>query len=495
MTHDFDLSTFSSKVEAMVKKNASGDSLRERYSYLRISEYTPDEVKKIIDCGSLTEQQRLSRAFYEKDGLYKRIILYYATILKYEGIMIPHPTLGKKLSESFVTKKYYGALDYLDNLNLPELLTRISIKVLIDGCYYGVITAIDKNRFSIMDLPTAWCRSRYRDLEGNDIIEFNVEYFYSIIDAEERKDILKIYPKLISAHYRKHRDGKVNTPWVKIPADLGVCFPFFDDGRPLFLSVIPATLEYDDAVDTDRERDLEEIRKILVQKIPHLTDGVLLFEPQEAEVMHKGAVDMLKKNKNISVLTTYADVDAIVSKTTSDTVNNSVEKMLQHVYSEAGASVQLFSPTGSQALSTSITNDTTLMMVLGNKYARFIKYILNTVFGNANISFGYKMLPVTLYNQSEYITDSFKLAQSGYSFLIPSIALGINQKDLIDLKELENNVLKLPETLIPLSSAYTQSYRESANPVGGQEKALEEKAETTVVRAEETITSTGGSDA
>jgi hypothetical protein len=120
------------------------------------------------------------------------------------------------------------------------------------------------------------------------------------------------------------------------------------------------------------------------------------------------------------------------------------------------------------------------MMVLGNKYARFIKYILNTVFGNANISFGYKMLPITLYNQSEFITDSFKLAQSGYSFLIPSIALGINQKDLIDLKELENNVLKLPETLIPLSSAYTQSYRESENPVGGQEKALEEKAETTV---------------
>ena len=50
----------------------------------------------------------------------------------------------------------------------------------------------------------------------------------------------------------------------------------------MFLNVIPATIQYDDAVETERERDLEEIRKIIVQKIPHLTDGGLLFEPEEA---------------------------------------------------------------------------------------------------------------------------------------------------------------------------------------------------------------------
>jgi hypothetical protein len=35
--------------------------------------------------------------------------------------------------------------------------------------------------------------------------------------------------------------------------------------------------------------------------------------------------------------------------------------------------------------------------------------------------------------------------------------MGINQKDLIGLKELENDVLKLGEKLIPLSSSYTQA--------------------------------------
>jgi hypothetical protein len=98
-----------------------------------------------------------------------------------------------------------------------------------------------------------------------------------------------------------------------IPKELGVCFPFFD-GRPLLLNIIPATIDYDDAVASEREREAEEIRKIIVQKIPHLNDGRLLFEPDEAVEIHRGAVGMVRNNKNTSVLTTYADVDAITSK-------------------------------------------------------------------------------------------------------------------------------------------------------------------------------------
>jgi len=45
---------------------------------------------------------------------------------------------------------------------------------------------------------------------------------------------------------------------------MGFCFSFFDDCRPLFLDIIPASIDYDDAVELNKERDLEEIRKILV---------------------------------------------------------------------------------------------------------------------------------------------------------------------------------------------------------------------------------------
>ena len=50
------------------------------------------------------------------------------------------------------------------------------------------------------------------------------------------------------------------------------------------------------------------------------------------------------------------------------------------------------------------------------------------------------ILPISYYDTSDYIKDTFKLAQSGYSYLIPSLAIGITQKDLVNLKDLENNM-------------------------------------------------------
>ena len=189
---------------------------------------------------------------------------------------------------------------------------------------------------------------------------------------------------------------------------------------------------------------------------------------------------MMKGNKNISVLTTYADVDAVISKAASEATTNSLEKNLQNVYSNAGASQQIFAPTGSQALPTSITNDMSLMMILANKYSNFLSYIINYLFANSNISFKYSILPISWYNVTQYITDTLKLAQSGYSFLLPAIAADLSQKDLINLKELENKALKLTTTLEPLNSSYTQSTGEAGRP----KLSVEEKSPKTIQNEE-----------
>ncbi|HAP33415.1 MAG TPA: hypothetical protein DCQ46_02770 [Lachnospiraceae bacterium] len=116
------------------------------------------------------------------------------------------------------------------------------------------------------------------------------------------------------------------------------------------------------------------------------------------------------------------------------------------------------------------------MMHLANKYSMFLSNLLNLVFSNTNINFKYEFLPITYYNESTFITDSFKLAQSGYSFILPALALGVTQRDLGNLKDLENDVMKLGEKLKPLQSAYTQS----ANSVGAPEKSSDEKSEKTI---------------
>lgn len=492
----FDLSAFTRVQDELIAKNTQAwkdGFFSERIHKLK--NYTPEEIEEIINSSTLARQQKLSRDYFDKDGFYRRIILYYATLLNYSSLLIPIPSFGKQLSDSNVEKKYYASLGYLQELHLPEVFTRMSLYALIYGSYFGLIQSLNKKECVIFDLPPEYCRSRFKDIKGNDIVEFDVSYFNSIIEEDVREDVLKIYPRIISTHWKKYLNGRVSSPWVILPADVGICFTFFDDGRPLFLNVIPATIQYDDTVDTERERELEEIRKIIVQKVPHLNDGQLLFEPDEALEMHKGAVGMMKGNKNLSVLTTYADVDAIISKTTSDNVSNSLEKMLQNVYANAGVTGELFAPTGTQAIPYAIKNDITLMMMLGNKYSRFISYILNTLFGNSNVGFKYLILPITEYTKSDFITDSFKLAQSGYSFLVPAIALGMNQLEFTSIKDLENNILKMEKVLVPLKSAYTSSNKdgEGTGKVGAPEKPLEQKAKKTI-QNEDAINRQGGSE-
>ena len=128
-------------------------------------------------------------------------------------------------------------------------------------------------------------------------------------------------------------------------------------------------------------------------------------------------------------------------------------------------------------------------MILGNKYSRFLTFIINTLFANSNITFKYTLLPISYYDVSDYITDSFKLAQSGYSFLLPSLALGITQKDLLNLKNLENDALDLLTKLVPLSSAYTQG----TGQVGRPELPADQKSQKTI-QNEQSLDNNGGTN-
>lgn len=489
-----DLTSFVKATERMIATNDKaysgigfGDSMRNRL--MRLREYSPEDIARIIESGSLTDQQKLSRNYFYKDGYYKQIIIYYATLLKYAGLLIPNPSIGKSLSAAHILKRYHNALDFVDKMNLPILFTNCAQQALVDGCYYGVRIASSKDGFTLIDLPAQYCCSRFKDANGNDLIEFNLTYFDSIVDSENRKAALAAYPKEIANAYKKYKKAKSGySQWYMIPSSLGVCFPFFD-GRPLFLSVIPKTIEYDEAVETERERDNEEIRKVLVQKIPHLNDGRLLFEPDEAEEIHKGSVGMLKGNKNISVLTTYADTEMLSSKTAADNTDDILTRIESNIYAQAGVSGQVFSSASNATLTASLNNDLALMMYLANKFSAFITNLLNELFGNSNISFKYNILPITYYNTNDFVDSSFKLASSGYSLLLPSIAMGIGQKDLCSLKDLENDVLKLDTKLRPPATSYTggqqteQKANDSEAPTdegGRPQKDDSEKADQTI---------------
>ena len=125
---NFDLASFKRANSGMIatSANAYQRNWEKRYSS-KLKDYTLEEVEKIINSGSLTEQQKLSRNYYYKDGFYKRLVLHYATLLKYVGLLIPNPSFGKSLSTTHIQKRYFNAVDFIDRANLPIVLPSLFI--------------------------------------------------------------------------------------------------------------------------------------------------------------------------------------------------------------------------------------------------------------------------------------------------------------------------------------------------------------------------------
>lgn len=476
------LELFRKSTEAMIKKNNEVYSnwYGKRNFNRSIKNYTEEEIEKIISSGDLETQQRLSQDYFNSNGFYRQIILYYANLLKYCGILIPNILDSKVSLEDKAAKvPYTNAVNFISNPILREFFTNCAIKALVDGIYCGILLNVDKDAFSYIDLPAKYCRSNFKSHSGADLIEFNLAFFNLYSDENYREKVLNGYPKFIVKAYNNWKNGKISSSWITIPEDIGICFPFIGtDIRPFFLNIIPATRQYEDSVEVEMDRALEEIRKIIVQKVPHTSDGRFLLEPDEVTELHNGAVGMMGKNKNVSVLTTYADIDSITSKTSNDNVDRNITTMAQHIYNETGVSGQLFASNGSTTLDSSIKKDISLMMYLANKFSFFITNIINSLFSNKKINFSYKILPVGEYNEEKYVDLYLKMANSGYSFLLPSVAIGINQRDLTNLKDLENNLLKLKDKLVPLSTSYTQS--SETNGSGAPKKSQQEKSEKTI---------------
>ena len=434
--------------------------------------YSESEVYDIIKNGDINAQIGLSRSFFQMDGIYKQLVVSMASLLKFEGLTIIRPVnKDAARDKKAYTKKYYRALNFIDSIKLKNLCRHFALLVLRDGAYYGLIMSITKDSFGVIDLPVKYCRSVASDSLHRDLVQFDLSYFDFIGD----KSLLKRYPKYIEKAYNQYKNGKISQFYI-LPVESVLYFDLFGP-TPLFLTSIPAIMQYNKGVATELEKEEQETRKILVQEIPHLTDGRLVFEPPEAEEMHSGAVSMLSHNPNISVLTTYAHTEMLNSKTTNDSSYNALDKLSQHIYIKSGVSGQLFAPTGSNALATSLKNNISIMMTLAEKIGVVITNALNYLFADNSLDFKYSFLPISIHNEKELVDEYFKLAGSGYSYLYPAAAIGLDSRDFVSIKDIENNVLDLEKIMIPLTSSYTQS---GTGQVGAPKKEESEKAEQTI---------------
>ena len=453
-------------------------------------DFTLDEIYRIIREGDLESLRQLSRYYYRTNSEYRNNIDFLAHLPLYDTMVIPVFQEGKG-SKAQIMKAFYAACDFVNKLDIPNTFSKITTEWLKTGIYNGILRK-DGDKYIIQDLPLEYCRTRFKDFNNLNILEFNLNYFERIHDEGSRLEALLTFPNVVQKAYRQWKNRVEGvTEWVELPAAAGgVCFGFMGDLTPLLIASIPELKQLDDATKREEKRDENELYKLLIQKMPIDSKGELVFQLEEVADIHASVASMLQNVDTVDVLTTFGDtsLESLQESSAASQSADRIEKYKKNAWDALGRGEILFNPEGSSSLAYAIKKDEALMIAYLNVYETWIKFHLNDMFARKDVQFDFEILPTTVFNRQDLQTAYFRGAQYGYSKMFAGVAMGIKQTDQLSLMNFENDFLQMSLKMVPLQSSYTTS----GNTIQNEEKTANSAQNTTVNSSTQDINNTGG---
>ena len=422
-----------------------------------------DNVLRAINNYDLKLMREISLYFYRTSGIYSRLVRYMAFMYRYDSFLTPYVN-GDNIKTEKVLDGFYKGLNILDNFKVKKTLGEIALQVVKQGCYYGykVPTATG---VVLQELPADYCRVRFK--RGNKpVVEFNMKFFdENFRDMEQRVKILKMFPKEFSKGYVLYRQGKLpplfqgdTVGWYMLDPEQTVKFTVNGEDYPPFISVVPLILDLDAAQDLDRQKTMQRLLKIVIQKIPLDKNGELLFDIDEIQQLHNNAVMMLARAIGVDVLTSFADVSVEDMSDDSSVQTDDLERVERQLYNEAGVSQLQFNSDGNIALNNSILNDEATMYNMLLQFEDFLNELLEPLNKNPKkLQYKVQLLTTTIYNYKDLAKMYKEQTQMGYSKMLPQIALGQSQSSILATAYFENDILDLLHVFIPPVMSSTMS--------------------------------------
>lgn len=407
--------------------------------------------------------REISNYFYESSGIYYRLCNYLSTLYRYDWYVIPYVVDvnkdKKKLSADFAK-----VLLYLDKSDVKRVCGNIALDIIKEGIYYGILVDFG-DRFSIQKLPATYCRSRYF-VGPNPVVELNLQFFDAYFsNPRYRINILKTFPKDVQQAYVLYKQGKLKgdypgdrSCWYALDPKVAIKLNLNNNDFPPLVGTIPSIIDLDQAQELDRQKTMQQLLKIIVQKLPLDKNGDLIFDIDEAKDIHNNAVTMLRRAIGIDVLTTFADIEKIDTKDdNSATTTDDLEKVERTVFNNAGISHNLFNADGNLAVTNAILVDEAGFRDIPLQFASLLNRILEKFNRLNHYEFRANILETTQFNYREISKLYKEHAQMGYSKMLPQIALGQPQSMILASFTFENEVLKLAEKMIPPMTSNTMS--------------------------------------
>lgn len=199
---------------------------------------------------------------------YQRILAYFSDIYSFYWNLTPKiDPLNKPDSNELITK-YTEMCQLIENIDLPVEMRNVIYFTLRDGVFYGFLYEDDDSIF-IHRLNPDYCKPVSIE-DGVFNFAFDLSYFKKYPEALETWD-----PEF-KTMYAAYEKDNTNMRWQVVNPQKSICmkaYPDLDENIPFFVGMFEALLDLIDARTLQRNKDVIENYKLILQRIPYFDSG------------------------------------------------------------------------------------------------------------------------------------------------------------------------------------------------------------------------------
>ena len=398
--------------------------------------------------------QGVSSYIYNNSSHYRRLINYFANLPTLDHyVEMRNVNLTEDIDHDSILEQYTRAIEKVESMNIKYEFSKVLKVAWKLGTFYGY-EVVNNDSYFIYELPYEHCQVS-GIMEGIFTFSFDMSYF----DGEEEE--LERYPDEFTSMYREYQTS--GDAWQEVNPEYSVCIKINDE---IYYDLPPFVGLFVDIFDIEEYKAMEKVNavlenyKFIVQKIPMRDNTTLnndfLVDLKTVNAFHGKTLQVVPEE--VGVISSPFEIDTI--EFSKDKTNrDGVREAERGLYSAGGINQALFNtekPTQG-TLQRSINVDESDVFKILRQIETQINIKIKNELGSDTL-FYVSILDNTVFNRKENTAELLKGAQASLPLKLRLLAsYGMSPSAGVSMNILEDKILQLTDSFIPLRSSHTQS--------------------------------------
>ena len=433
--------------------------------------YSKDDITTYLSNPYKYEKQLRKAVIYINGASphFRRLIQYFAGLSDLSYVVSPYRVDPKHVNNNSVARNYRKVLNIMSAMSVKTQFPKILTVCLREDTFYGTMWVTNDN-IIIQQLPSDYCA--ISAIEGNVL---NVTFDFSYFDS--RKSLLEYYPAEFKTKYATYEKNKT-TKWIELDSPTSFAIKcnndILDYSIPPFAGILREIYDIEDYRQLKLTKTALENYAMIVMDLPMDDDGNWLLDFDKAREFWMNLDAVLPEEVGSILSPMNIHKIGFERSNTSDT--DTIADAEQNLFTAAGVSSLLFNneKASANALSLSIKADQSITFGI----VKSIEDVINRSIQSQSYGKNFKVtfLDVSPYNRKEAGEAYLKACQYGMPMVSYYCASqGLGQAEMDSMNFLENEILDIKATFIPLQSSSTQTSSGAISDNGGSpQKEIDE---------------------